>query len=210
MADLFEELGIEQEVLDNIGEQTAGSGLIKPGVHAIEVEELFLRETDSGAKMLHINGKTKEGKKLYYSTCVLSKKGKTTYTRKTKKGDKEIPLPGVEESKRLMSALEIEKPSLKDTKVEWKDGEISVKAIPDAIGKRIKVGVKIEEGGEYSDKNIITAYMKMDGTNGKGEAVEEDIAANIARNPIKKLKGSDNNAGQATGGSEDAAADGWA
>ena len=191
MADLLDDLGINKEDYSEIQEQTAGGSVIEPGVYKMETTEVFVRNTDKGAKMLHIVAFDKSNPKtvIEYSTCIQSgdeKGNKSTYKDKNTGAEKQ--LPGVIELKHFQQAIKLDSLATEVTKTTYNNSEITVKSIPGAVGKSLALGIKTEDDGEYQ-KNIITAFMTVEGENNKGERIVEKVAENIARNPIKKPKG---------------------
>ena len=183
------DLGVTEEVLAAVEVQTAGGGnVLDSGVFKFTLDKLFTRTTDSGAVMLHIEAHKSAvpNDKLNYATCVRSGDGKGNKTTYTAKNGKEVPLPGVTEAKRLMEALKVTTLPTTPGKEKFGENEIDVNAVLPAVGKELVLGIKIEDG-EYP-KNFINAYMDTEGKNGAGEVIADKIAANIAKNPVKKAK----------------------
>jgi hypothetical protein len=195
MASMFDILDIKKEMVEEIKPQTAGGSLIDSGLYKAKVKELYIYKTDSEANMLQLVLELENDATLRYSTCVKSgnsnadenKHFKTTYTR----NGKEFPLPGVIEAKHLMQALKMDDFPTVEGKVKRGDDEVSALTIPSAVGKELMVGVRQEEGdGEYGPKNFISAYLTIEGENAAGDYIADKIKENIAKNPVKKAKGS--------------------
>jgi hypothetical protein len=194
MASMFDALGIQKEMVEEIKPQKAGGSLIDSGLYKAKVKELYIYKTDSEANMLQLVLDLENDEALRYSTCVKSgnsnadanKHFKTTYTR----NGKEFPLPGVIETKHLMQALKMDDFPVVEGKVKRGDEEINALTIPSAVGKELMVGIRQEEGdGEYGPKNFISAYLTIDGENATGDYIADKIKANIAKNPVKRAKG---------------------
>ncbi len=205
MADLFAQLGMNEEVVDSIKAQKAGGSLIDSGLYKAKVKELYVYKTDSEANMLQMVFDLENGDELRYSTCVKSgssnadekKHFKTTYTR----NGKEFPLPGVIETKHLQQALGLSSLESVAGKVKRGDDDIDALTIPSAVGKELMLGVRQEEGdGEYGPKNIIQFYLNTNGENAEGENLIEKAKEFLAKNPVKgqKKSKSSNNSGSET------------
>lgn len=214
MADLLSTLGISSEVYESVEAQQVSSGSTawEPAVYDVAVEQAFVRKTDSGANMLHVDFITRDGQKLFWSTCILSgneKGNKSTYV----KDGKELPLPGVVEMNHFQAAAG--KPlEVKEGQVKFKDQTINALCLTKMTGAKLKIGVINEENtynGNTTLRNAIRAFLTLDGKNSAGEDMLEKLEESIAKNPIKKEKKQAAQTTTVSSGSEaaQAAASGW-
>ena len=192
MAALFEQLEIPQQQIDEVkAEQAPTSFLVEPGVYIAEVDQAFIRTTDSGARMLEIDFILPNDQKMHWNTCTQSgdeKGNKTTYTDKN---GKEQPLPGIGQMVNFLNAAKVPNPNAQAGKVKLRDDEIDALLIQGIQGKKLKLGVKQYENeynGEVSLKNDILKFMDTNGKNKDGETIEEDVISAIEKNPVKRLK----------------------
>jgi len=186
-------LGISDKV-DDIKTQDVSDGfLLDSGVYKMEVDKVYIRKTDSGAKMFTVELKTEEGKPFTHQTAIQSgdqKGNKTTYTDKN---GKEQFLPGIHEMEHFFQAVGT---TSKDVKVKTGNIEVfgemqEVVAIPEVTGKKLIVGVQQEENfwnDQLTIKNRVLGYLKSDGTNSKGENKLEKMEQKLKTEPLKKLK----------------------
>jgi hypothetical protein len=207
---LLSELGINKEEYAEAVEQEKDF-LIAPGVHTAEINKVYIRKTDLGAKMLEVEFYV-GCKLLSYSNCVASgdeKGNKTTYTDKT--SGKEVALPGVTSMKSFLEAA-----GSKDGNAEaevgaikHRDQNIQALIIKGLSGTSMKIAVQNYENewnDEISERNDIIGFMDLDGKNAKGEEKEEGYAKRIAKKPLRTLKKSAAPATPKAGGS---APKGW-
>jgi len=150
--------------------------LLDSGVYTAEVKECFIFKTNSGAEMLKIAVEVEEVEIKMYQNI------------KKKNGEpNEI---GVGRLKNLLVSCQIEQPQLKLVKTAGYKDEVEGKRIVNVIGKKVKTCIRkvIEEGAEYPEYNEIELFCKPDGTNSKGENVEEIFKNKIEKNPVLKRK----------------------
>lgn len=188
MAEFEYEVG--QEALDTAEGQRAPVKPTEPGIYEAVVNRAYIRKTDSGAEMAEIELQLDDDKKLFYSTCVRSRAGKTTYTSKD---GKEIALPGVNEILSIFKIATGEKRiKVEKGMEEVKDKPVEVLRMPSLNGKKFKIGVRNEQyvyNGEVKTKPTVIQWMDLEGRNEKGEPVESSTASFIERNPVKKPRG---------------------
>lgn len=189
------------EMLNNVGADKVSSGSyeVVSGVYTVAIKEAYLKKTDSGATMFHLNLEDDNGLKLNYSTCIKSgdaKGNKSTY--QNQKGETKL-LPGVISVKHLFESVKLdmmkEVPSNKKIKVKKQDGEevISVGLFKTMTNKKFTACVRQYEdmyNNEIKIKYDIENFLDVNGNNKDGESQIEAFLAKIEKNPIKKLKGS--------------------
>ena len=196
-------LEIDEELLNNVEDEkvSEGGSVLPSGIYDVEIVQLYARQTDSGAVMIELEGKTevevegkKEEKKIYYSNCIQSgdeKGNKTTYT--DKKSGKEMLLPGVVASVHMFQSmgLDFAKATPSKEKVERGQGTIEAKVFKELRAKKFKACIRQYENeynGEVSVKYDIENFLDTDGKNNKGESQTEKFLKKIEKSPIKKLK----------------------
>jgi hypothetical protein len=188
-------LDIDESLLNDVKaeEVVSGSGVLDSGIYAVKVTQAFLRQTESGAVMLEMQGKTESDASVFYSTCVKSgdaKGNKATYT--DKKGNEQL-LPGIVSLKHLFSAvgLDIKTESPEPAKVLFKDAEIDAKVFKGLKDKKFKACVRQYENEYNGDINIkydIENFLDVNGNNSDGVSMEDKFLAKIEKSPIKLLK----------------------
>jgi hypothetical protein len=210
MASALEQLGINQEVLDNIEPESVYEGKTVPsGLYVAAVDKVYIRKTGTGANMLEVDFKMSDDSDFHYSTCVLSgdeKGNKTTYT--TKQG-KERALPGVESMTKFLNAIgSIKAPAVKGD-VEHRGETIQALCFTGLQGKKLQLGINQEENfyqGEVLVKNDVKYWLTEDGKNSAGEDLVEKVTESLAKHPLRKLKSGVGGAGQTASAGTPAAA----
>lgn len=196
MGNVFEQLGINTDVIEAVKPEEVyeGGNVIEPGLYDAVVDKAFIRKTDSGASMFHLDLNVLvdgEPTTLSYTTAIKSgdeKGNKATYT--TNNG-KEVPLPGVVSMVKFLRTIGKEDATTQEATIKFKDNNITVLAFEGLSGKKLKIGVTHEENeweGNVFLKNNIKYFLKEDGTNDAGENIEEKVIESIKKNPVKKLK----------------------
>ena len=205
MASIYEELDLDQaEVNKEAGSQKLGGVLPDPGVHDVTIKQIYIRKTDSGAKMLSMDlDFGDKGGNQFWETCLYAgdaKNNKATFAVTT-------VMP------HIFQACGDLNPNAKMGDIKHKGETIQAMGLPSLSGKKMKIGFKHEENeynGSINMKPMITAFLKPDGTNADGENLAEKLAENIAKNPVKKLKNAPAAATAAgTGDAAASAAKGW-
>jgi hypothetical protein len=179
MASVFEVLGIEKSTIDAVKEQKAStSTVLTPAVYDVSIVKSFIRKTDSGAQMLETTYALEDGATFDISVC-------------TGKKDGTVNTGGFADMKHLFDAAGEPDPAAIMGKEKWKDSDIDVIGMPSLTGKRLKIGIRNEQGeynGSSTLKNLVSAYITTAGKNAKGEVILDDVIANIQRNPVKVSK----------------------
>ena len=189
---VLDQLGISKEVIDNVEPEEVYEGKTRPsGIYKVIVDKAYIRKTDSGANMLEVDFKMEDGSDYHYSNCVLSgdqKGNKSTYTSKA---GKEMPLPGVVQMTKFLTAIDSMNASAVEGQVVHKDNKITALAFQGIQGKKLTIGMNQEENfyqGETLIKNDVKYWMDADGKNSAGEDLREKVAESLDKRPIKKLK----------------------
>lgn len=194
MPNFMEDLNLEEESI--VVEAEKEFETVTPGVYEFKIEKAYVRDTDTGAKMIEVLFKGKDGEAYFnYSTCVQSgdeKGNKTTYTSKT---GKEVILPGLQEVFRLfVVATGSKNIATRKDKVIHKDQEIEATILEGLSGKIVKIGIINKTNlyeGTVSLRPEVHTFMDREGRNVNKEYKEKEVADKIALNPIKKLSKKD-------------------
>lgn len=195
MSDNLDWLEIDDSMFEEIGEEKISSFSIpESGAHKVEIEQCFLRRTDKGAIMLELQTKNQVGQKINWSTCLATgdeKGNKTTFV----KDGVERPLPGIKDAKHLFEAfgLDFRKVSPTNSEVLFFDKTIKAKVYKQLSGKKFTACVQQYENewnGDVSTKLNILHFLDADGKNKSGEYYVDIFNEKMAKNPVKKLKGS--------------------
>lgn len=216
MASALEQLGIQNEVLEQVQPEEVYEGNTRPsGLYVVAVDKAYVRKTDSGANMLEVDFKMEDGTDFHYSTCVLSgdeKGNKSTYT--TKQG-KELALPGVVSMTKFLTAIDSVTAPAANGEVEHKGNKIEALCFTGLQGKKLQIGINQEENfyqGDVLVKNDVKYWLDAAGKNSAGEDLSEKVTESLAKHPLKKLKVSAqtaNNAGAAGNAEAPKAGSGW-
>jgi hypothetical protein len=216
MASLTEMLGLNKEQVEVEAQDVKSGFLLESNVYKMIVDKVYVKNTDSGARMFTAEMLTEDNKKFTFSTCVMSgdeKGNKNTYTDKN---GKERPLPGVIQMGHFFQAVEVDilKAQAKEATIEAFGENIKVDAIPEVTGKKLIVGVfqyENEWNNKVTIKNDVKAFLKEDGTNNDGKDLIDSLKNWIEKNPLKKLKNKSSASSAATtGGSENSKpSSGW-
>jgi len=201
---------VDANLAKNVAAQKVSDGPIDSGVYAAEIKNSFIRKTDSGASMWEVELYLPDGDRtLFYSTAVKSRTGSATFT----KNNKTFLLPGLQELIRYERVTTgNESIEGEDGKVKFRDDTIGAFILKETIGLKVLVGVRQYENfynGTTSIRNMISHWMAPDGTGDNGENIAEDVAAFLARNPIKRLANKAQASSPAVGGRAPEVPKGW-
>lgn len=212
---MIEWLNIESDLLKEIETENVSSGYtpIESGAYIVNIEQAYLRQTDSGAVMFELETATEDNRKISWSTCIVSgdeKGNKSTYT--DKKTKKERPLPGLAQVSHLFEACKLDMDAVSPSKQSVKRGEstINAKVFKELSDKKFTACVRQYENeynGDVSIRIDIENFLDTDGKNSKGDYLVDKFNAKIEKSPIKLLKKSKTSA--AAVDSSEAAASGW-
>lgn len=187
-------LNISEELLNTVEAEkvSEGTGVLASGVYTVKVEQCFIRKTDSGATMIELAAESKEGKKVFWNTCLKSGDAKGNKATYIDKNGKEQLLPGVIQAIHLFEAcgLDLTKEEPSNGKVMHKDVEIEAGIFKSLTGKTFKACVRqyeSEYNGEVSIRYDIENFLDLDGKNKDGVAMEDKFLAKIEKSPIKLL-----------------------
>ena len=202
MANIYDELGLDaKEVQADAGTQGIGS-LPPAGVYDATVKQAYVRKTESGAKMFAMLFDLGDKGEFFYETCTHAgdaKGNKATF--------------GVHTMTHFLQACKLDNPAVVVGPIKHKQETIEALGIPEAAGKRIKIGLKHEENeyqGSVNLRGLISAFLTDEGKNSEGEDLAEKLAKNIEANPVKKLRASTAPKAPAAGDSvAQAAKSGW-
>ena len=213
-------LGVSQEVLGEIKpEEVYESKVFDTALYDAEVQRVYVRGTDSGAKMLEVDftlPPEEEGggpTPYHYSTCVMSgdqKGNKTTYT--TKQG-KEVPLPGVASMTKFLGAIDQMNAGAVLGDIEHRGDKIKALCFTGLQGLKLKIGVIQEENfyqGNITMKNDVKYWLNENGENTIGDNLVDKVLESLEKYPVKKLKANATAAATpAAGGATAPSGSGW-
>lgn len=190
----------EEQLNDVKAEEVVTSKALDSAPYLVTVEQAFIRVTDSGASMFHIEGKAKktndkehEAEQLSWMGCVRSgdeKGNKATYIDKN---GKEQLLPNVIQVKHFFDAIGMPMATTvpSDSKVEYNGETINAKVFKKISGKKFIACVRQYENeynGEIGIKYDIENFLTPDGNNAKGDNLIDAFLEKIDKSPIKKLR----------------------
>jgi len=196
MSNIFEELGLDATAYTEAEEQTVGKGfeVLPSGVYTGSVKELATFTTDSGAGMM----------KAVIEIEADGDNREITVYQNIKKKDGSANTIGTATFKHIVEATNTEMAMLSTKKEQIKayGKDVQATVVQGLIGKKIKAFVRAvhEEGATYENYNEIEAYARVDGTNSKGENIEEAFIEKITKTPVleRKAKQSSNSSKEPT------------
>ncbi len=219
MASIMSQLGIEEEVLAQVKPESVYEGkTLPPALYSAEVNQAYIRQTDSGAKMLEVDfilPPTTEGGEptpYHYATCVMSgdeKGNKTTYTSKQ---GKEVALPGVVAMTKFLTSIDSIAADGMQGEVMHRDQKIKAMCLTGIQGKKLRIGVIQEENfyqGNVLLKNDVKYWLNEQGENSAGDTLIDKVVESIEKYPIKKLKTGTTTTAPATGTAAAPSNSGW-
>jgi len=167
MKNVWDELGITKDELDNTSTSTGGA--LVTGLHKLTIGELFILKGNEQAKSLHINC---EGDgNLFFKTNMIKKNG--------------TPSIGVRILKMFTEALNIE-PEFEIKKIKHFDDSVDAMWVENMIGKEVYVGVTEFEddySGSVKVKNDIILVLPADASDKDVEEAKEKLS----KKSIKRL-----------------------
>jgi len=183
MSDFLNELGLDTQAFNEAEAQEVGSGfkVLESGVYVANINLLCTFMTKNGAKMMmaKIIIPSEDDREI------------TVYQNITKKNGEPNTI-GTATFKHILDAtgLDLSTLSTADEKLKTYGYESDCKVVKGIAKANIKVCVRqvFEEGAEYEDYNEIEAYLLSDGTNSKGENIEDAFKEKIAKTPVLKRK----------------------
>ena len=203
MASIYEELDLDPKAVEaEAGAQTLGAELPEPGVYDAEIKQIYIRKTDSGAKMLCLDMNLKDVGPLFWETCIAA--GDAKNNKPTFGMTKTMP--------HIFQALGTTNPAAAKGNVTHKGEVINAMAIPELAGRKMVIGLRHEENewqGSVNLKPLLETFLKSDGTNAKGEPLRAKLEEKIEKSPLKALKKTAVAAAPAAGAVAAAATDGW-
>ncbi|RKX37546.1 MAG: hypothetical protein DRP20_04505 [Thermotogae bacterium] len=214
-------LGVSQEVLGEIKpEEVYESKVLDSALYDAEVQRVYVRKTDSGAKMLEIDFTLPPGEQggeptpYHYATCVMSGDNKGNKTTYTSKQGKEIPLPGVASMTKFLGAIDQMNAGAVQGDIDHRGDKIKALCFTGLQGLKLKIGMIQEENfyqGNVTIKNDVKYWLNENGENTVGDNLIDKVIESIEKYPVKKLKASatTTTAPTTTGGSEAPSQSGW-
>jgi hypothetical protein len=185
-------LGITEETIEAVEPESVYEGSTRPaGLYKATVDKAYVRKTDSGASMLEIDFKMEDGSDFHYSNCVKSGDSKGNKTTYTSKSGKEVPLPGVVELSKFLTAIDSIKASAVEGQVVHKDNKITALAFQNLQGKKLTIGINQEESfyqGDVLTKNNIKYWLDENGENSAGDNLKEKVTESLEKHPVKKYR----------------------
>ena len=197
MAGIYEEMGVSKETVEEAGTQSVGNSIPDVKVYDALVNQMYIRTTDSGAKMFAVSLNLADYGDWFWETCTHAGDAK---------GNKETF--GVHTMTYALQACGLTNPDAVKGPVMHKGTQIQAIGIPSSAGKKIKVGIRHEENlyqGSISEKAVIQAFLDPDGKDGAGEDKLADLEAFLEKNPLKKIKQAAGAPGSAPAASANAA-----
>jgi len=187
--DVFEELGLDTKVVEEVKEQTVMGAFeaLPSDVYKGEVKQLATFVTEKGATQMiaiinvEVKGE-KEGKDI------------TVYQNVKKKDGEANPI-GQAIFKHILDACNVTASDItvKVEKIKAYGKEVEGKLVKGLSGRKITAFVRavFEEGAKYENYNEIEAYGRPDGTNSKGEDLIETFKEKIEKTPVLNRKSKD-------------------
>jgi len=181
----FDVLGISEEQY-NAAEAVSMAPEYKPvpsGAYKATIKSMETYLTDKKAKMLRITVHLENENRDIEDYINLVK---------SEEKNNEPNELGQKQFKGLMAALNMSPKELqaKNGKFKVYGKEVEGHELTGFAGKQLIALVRqtYEEGSQYPDGNEIEGYLKIDGTDAKGENKLAEFKEKIERNPIKKKK----------------------
>ena len=189
MSNIFDELGLDEKVYTEAEAETVSNFEVLPSAaYGATIKQLATFTSTKGAGMLiaiiHITSEDRD----------------ITVYQNTKKKDGSANEIGTRTFKSIIASANVEMSDLstKVEKIKAYGKEVEGKVVKGLADKKITALVRavFEEGADFENKNEIEAYVKVDGTNSKGEDLLDAFKTKIEKNPIKikKTKAKDGDA----------------
>lgn len=181
LTDILSAVGVNEEAFKEAESQEVSTFEIIPsGAYKANVTSLFTFDTEKGAKQLKVVVKLKENDKEL-----------TTFQNIVKKDGNPNAI-GVATFKHIIEAFGTQSEKLTEAKenvVGYKDKvDAAVVKGMESIDIIVLVRAVHEEGAEFEDSNEIEGYLKIDGTNAKGEDMVKPYLEKIEKTPVKQKK----------------------
>ena len=183
MSNIFDELGLDQEVYNKAEEQTVREAfeVLPSGAYKAEIKELATFTTENGAGMLK-------------AIVVIPEKDNREITiyQNTKKKDGSPNEIGTATFKHIIQATNVDSSTLstKTETIKAYGKDVEGKVVKGLNGKPFLALVRAvhEEGAKFEDYNEIEAYARVDGTNAKSEDILTTFNEKIEKTPILNRK----------------------
>jgi len=198
MSNILDALGITNEAIETAkAEPSTGGFLWESGAYPVEIKQLAVFETASGAKMLKIEMYDEKEDKT------LVEYANTSYIDKQTKERKEN-MSGVKIFKSLMSAIKLEPAAIQlvDKEIDAYAKKVQAQVITNAEGRKCVALVREVEdpnNEKYPLSNVVEAFADIENKiNGETAPVEKWLEK-IAKAPVlvKKAKKSTQTAAKA-------------